>query len=168
MADASDQAVGAVLQQLVNGTWESLAFLARGCVHRRSTVLLTENCSPFTWAYNTSTIFWRGDNSSPTLTINPSASSVCHKYPSLGQITSNVNSHTSPNSQQTFDICRGKTSLSLTRCPEPPSMTCSWVSTTPTWLWPSNKTLMYRLTSLPTRPSAKNHPLWNARCHSPL
>ena len=66
--DASDHAVGAVLQQLVHGTWQPLGFFSQP---RRSTVPLIGSCWACTYISDTS---WRAGTSLPTRTTSPSHS----------------------------------------------------------------------------------------------
>lgn len=94
--DASEQAVGAVLQQLVHGIWQPLGFSANNCVSRRgSTALSIESYSHFTSGYDISGTFWRAENSLRSRTTSPSPS-VWPKHPIHGQVDSSDTSHTSP------------------------------------------------------------------------
>ena len=79
--------------------------------------------------YGTFATFWRDDSLLPSPTINLSHS-ACPKPQNCGPIVNSVNSHTSLGSQQTFGMCKERTTWLLTCCHELQSLMCNWVSTT--------------------------------------
>ena len=99
--DASDIAVGAVLQQLVHGTWNPSGSSANSYApQKRSIVHLTANCWHFTWGYAIFGTFWKAVTLSPIQITNPSPF-AWPKYQSRGQVANNATSPTFRNSQLT-------------------------------------------------------------------
>jgi len=70
-SDASEIAVGAILQQKVDGQWEPLGFFSKQLASpRQSTVLLTESYWPCIWQCDTFDSSWKGVPSLHSRTTN--------------------------------------------------------------------------------------------------
>ena len=109
--DASDTAVGAVLQQLVNGMWVPLAFFS-------------QQLRPPISVSGISGIFWKEECSLFSLTTNSHL--LCQKCQNHGQAANSAISHIFQNSQPISSIYREKTTKLQILCREPQSQMYIW------------------------------------------
>ena len=114
--DASDFAVGAVLQQLVHGVWQPLAFFSKQLrpperkysAFDRELLALYLGIRHFRYFLEGRQFIVFTDHKPAWL-----------RHLTLGQA---VNSDTSRTSLRISSMCRARTTTSLMRCPKPPSV----------------------------------------------
>ncbi len=124
--DASDQAVGAVFQQFVNGIWEPLAFFSKKLqpperkysAFDRELLALYLGIQHFQY-------FLEGRRFTAYTDHNP-LTFCMSKTSEPWSAVNNANSPTSRNSQQTSDKFMVRTTQLPSLCRELPSMMCSW------------------------------------------
>ena len=117
ITDASDIAVGAVLQQYINSVWSPIAYFSRKlCPQRPSTALLTENSLPSTSPSNIFNILLKVGIFISLRTISPSPLPF-HPGPKVIPLDRYVTSTSLANSHRTSDTSKDQPIWLLTPSP---------------------------------------------------